>query len=238
MSNEIAKIDNYAIAKIEQQELLEIIRENLGGTQITKFDLDRVKVPSGGSTVWEVPTLEGSEPTKALTGVVIFFKDENAYWREKYNGSNNPPDCYSPDGLVGEGDPGGSCAHCPLNQFGSDEESGGKACKNMRTIFLIREGSILPIAITVPPTILKEAKKYFLRLAASAVPYYSVITELTLEKDKNNNGIEYSKIKFSMKGRLGAEDTKRMKAFQAALRPMLESVRIDTDPFAEETVTE
>jgi len=234
MSNELITIDNYAVAQFEQQQLLDVIKENLGNTQITKSDLDRVKVPAGGSTVWEVPTLNGSDAVKALTGIIIFFKDENAYWKEKYDGSNNPPDCYSSDGLVGEGTPGGSCAHCPLNQFGSDEEGLGKACKNMRTLFLIREGSILPLAVTVPPTSLKEAKKYFLRLAASAIPYCGVITELTLEKDKNNSGIEYSKIKFSMKGRLSAEDTKKMKALQATLRPMLETVQIDADPFAEE----
>ncbi|NLW75520.1 MAG: hypothetical protein GXY18_03720 [Methanomicrobiales archaeon] len=228
---ELMTINNYAVAQIEQQVLLDIIRENLGNTQITKSDLDRVKVPSGGGRVWEVPSLEGTEDVKALEGVVIFFKDENAYWADKYDGSNDPPDCYSADAIVGEGNPGGACAHCPLNQFGSDEESGGKACKNMRTLFLLREGSILPIAITVPPTSLKDAKKYFLRLASGAVPYCGVITELTLEKDKNNSGIEYSKIKFAMKGRLSAEDVKRMKALQATMRPMLESVQIEADPF-------
>ena len=49
--NELMKLDNYAVAKIEQQELLEIIQENLGGSQITKSDLDRVNVTSGGGKV-------------------------------------------------------------------------------------------------------------------------------------------------------------------------------------------
>lgn len=231
---ELMKIESYAVAQIDNQELKEIIRENLGGTSITKFDLDRVKVPSGGGTTWEVPTLDGTEDMKALEGVVIFFKDENAYWAQKYDGSNNPPDCYSADGIIGEGNPGGQCAKCPLNQFGSADDGAGKACKNVRTIFLIREGSILPLAVSVPPTSLKEARKYFLRLAASAVPYYGVVTEMTLEKDKNSTGIAYSKIKFNMKGRLSAEDAMKMKALQQAMKPMLEAVQIEENPFKEE----
>ena len=72
------------------------------------------------------------------------------------------------------------------------------------------------------------------RLAASAVPYYGVITEMTLEKDKNSTGIAYSKIKFNMRGRLSAEDAMKMKALQQAMKPMLEAVQIEEDPFEDE----
>lgn len=237
MSNELVKLENYAALQMNALELKEVLQENLGGEAISAFELDRVKVPSGGGTTWEVPTLEGVEDAKAIEGVVIYFKNQNAYWKEKYDGQNNPPDCVSNDGMVGIGTPGGDCAVCPLNAFGS--EGKGKACKNMRTLFVLREGDVLPLVLTLPPTSLKDARKYFLRLASKGIPYYGVITEITLDKDKNENGITYSKAKLSLKGRLDPDTVKKLKAFQDSLKPALDAVRVDHEGyFPEEEVFE
>lgn len=237
MSNELVKLENYAALQMNALELKEVLQENLGGEAISAFELDRVKVPSGGGTTWEVPTLEGVEDAKAIEGVVIYFKNQNAYWKEKYDGQNNPPDCVSNDGMVGIGTPGGDCAVCPLNAFGS--EGKGKACKNMRTLFILREGDVLPLVLTLPPTSLKDARKYFLRLASKGIPYYGVITEITLDKDKNENGITYSKAKLSLKGRLDPDTVKKLKAFQDSLKPALDAVRVDHEGyFPEEEVFE
>lgn len=237
MSNELVKLENYAALQMNALELKEVLQENLGGEAISAFELDRVKVPSGGGATWEVPTLEGVEDAKAIEGVVIYFKNQNAYWKEKYDGQNNPPDCVSNDGMVGIGTPGGDCAVCPLNAFGS--EGKGKACKNMRTLFILREGDVLPLVLTLPPTSLKDARKYFLRLASKGIPYYGVITEITLDKDKNENGITYSKAKLSLKGRLDPDTVKKLKAFQDSLKPALDAVRVDHEGyFPEEEVFE
>jgi hypothetical protein len=229
MSNELVKLENYAALQMNALELKEVLQENLGGEAISAFELDRVKVPSGGGTTWEVPTLEGVEDAKAIEGVVIYFKNQNAYWKEKYDGQNNPPNCVSNDGMVGIGTPGGDCAVCPLNAFGS--EGKGKACKNMRTLFVLREGDVLPLVLTLPPTSLKDAKKYFLRLASKGIPYYGVITEITLDKDKNENGITYSKAKLSLKGRLDPDTVKKLKAFQDSLKPALDAVKVDRESY-------
>lgn len=229
MSNELVKLENYAALQMNALELKEVLQENLGGEAISAFELDRVKVPSGGGTTWEVPTLEGVEDAKAIEGVVIYFKNQNAYWKEKYDGQNNPPNCVSNDGMVGIGTPGGDCAVCPLNAFGS--EGKGKACKNMRPLFVLREGDVLPLVLTLPPTSLKDARKYFLRLASKGIPYYGVITEITLDKDKNENGITYSKAKLSLKGRLDPDTVKKLKAFQDSLKPALDAVKVDRESY-------
>jgi hypothetical protein len=235
----LMKLDNYAILQMNTADLKEVLQENLGGQQLSAFELDRVKIPSGGGTMWEVPTLEGTEDAKAIEGVVIYFKDQNGYWKEDYDGQNNPPDCMSNDTLVGIGNPGGECARCPLNQYGSDDKGKGKACKNMRTLFILREGDVLPLVLTLPPTSLKEARKYFLRLASKAVPYYGVVTEITLEKDKNEGGITYSKAKLTLKSRLDAGTVKKLKEFQESLRPALEAVKVDQEArFPEEEKSE
>jgi hypothetical protein len=93
----------------------------------------------------------------------------------------------------------------------------------------LREGDVLPLVLTLPPTSLKEARKYFLRLASKGIPYYGVVTEIALEKDKNEGGIAYSKASLSLKGRLDADTIKKLKAFQESLRPALEAVKVDQE---------
>jgi hypothetical protein len=214
----------YAIVKADPQELLQIIRDNIGG-QIGAFDLDRCKVPAGGGTMWELPTLEGYKETKEIHGVIVHFSNPRAYWKENFedSGGGTPPDCSSTDGYLGHGDPGGDCTECPLAQFGSapakgDKPSRGQACKQMRFLFLARPGSIIPLLIVAPPTSLKELKQYFMRLAGEMVNFASVITELTLIKDKNADGITYSRIVPRMVKRLDGAEFKRVKEYADALR--------------------
>ena len=65
--------------------------------------------------------------------------------------------------MTGEGDPGGACAKCRYNQFGSGE-SGGKACKNRRRIYILREGEVFPVLLSLPTGSLKEFTRYIQRL--------------------------------------------------------------------------
>jgi hypothetical protein len=133
------------------KEIGAIIADNLGGEQLTEFDLARVKVPSGGGTTWEVPTLGGLEPTKALTGVLVHFKRTRAYWAPDAD-SGTPPQCRSegPDlTAVGTGDPGGPCITCPNAEFGTAvDDSGrpapGQACNSKEIWFLLQGGRLPP----------------------------------------------------------------------------------------------
>lgn len=58
------------------------------------------------------------------------------------------------------GEPGGTCADCVLNQFGSDGNNKGKACKNMRMLYLLRSGEYMPIQIALPPTSLMPYTRF------------------------------------------------------------------------------
>ena len=60
----------------------------------------------------------------------------------------------------GYGEPGGTCADCVLNQFGSDGNNKGKACKNMRMLYLLRSGEYMPIQIALPPTSLTPYTRF------------------------------------------------------------------------------
>jgi hypothetical protein len=227
----VVNTENYQIMQLDKQELMEVMQENLGvNGGLSSFDLDRIKVPSGGMTVFEVPTLEGTEARTAVEGVIVFWTEPRAYWTKSMDegDGNTPPDCSSPDGVVGHGlYEGQACATCPLAQFGSDPKgTGGQACKQMRLLFMVNEDSLLPFVVQVPPTSIKPIKQYFLKLASKGVPYYGVKTKLTLEKAKNGGGITYAKIVPALAGVLSKEDRAKFKAYQESIKPALSQVEI------------
>ena len=104
------------------------------------FQLDRVKLPAGGGTAFEVPADdgEGTDMVKELRGVILFNHPAYAMYRDKYAGGNAAPDCSSFDGITGCGNPGGACADCPYNKFGSGDGK-SKLCKNKRLLYILRE---------------------------------------------------------------------------------------------------
>lgn len=196
---ELVPLTFQALA-VPATQMAEVLRANAGQQGITPFDLDRVKVPAGGGTSWEVPTLKGTQSAPAVLGVVIFWKDVRSYWDSAFTGQNNPPVCTSLDGMVGIGKPGGLCLKCPLAQFGTAQHNGkagrGQACKQARMLFVLRPEDRLPLLVVLSPTSLKASKQYFLRLAGAGKSYYSVVTQISLAKTKNADGIAYSQAEF------------------------------------------
>lgn len=212
----------------DMTEIQEVMQENMEGIDL-KFE--KVKIPSGGGIVWEVPNEDGDFDTvKELTGVIIDHHPINAYWKEEYNGENNPPDCSSLNGITS--DDGKNCATCPLNQFGSDPKGGkGKACKNMQRVYLVRESEIFPLLIAVPPTSLDNFRQYVRRLTSKLKKVSSVLTKLTLTKDKNDGGIIYSKVEFRRDGNLDKETAFKMGEFAKTMKPYLRKIAITEDEY-------
>lgn len=228
---------NYAVMKRDISAVAEILKSNLGASgRLDQFTLDRIKVPAGGGQVWTIPTLDGPVQDKEVEGIVIAWNEQRGYWSQSFgdSGGGTPPDCASRDSAIGIGDPGGSCLSCPLAKFGSAEkkkdrqgkeiDSRGQACKQTRLLFVLFENAMIPTVVAVPPTSLKAAGQYFLRLASHSIPYYGVKTRFTLLPDKNADGIQFSKIDFAMTGRLNAEESAKAKAYGEMFRPAIDAV--------------
>lgn len=232
MANEIVPAKDFAVLQEAPTDLMETIQTNMGDEEISPFDLDQVKVPSGGGSAFEVPTLDGVEPQKELVGVIVYHKQARAYWSQgiEDGGGNTPPDCSSDDGKVGYGNPGGVCKTCPFAQFGSDSEGRGQACKQFRQIFLLPADAYLPMVVTVPPTSMKPVKNYLFRLTSHRVPYYGVVTRIKLDKQKNATGIEYSQIQPELGERLGEEQVEAMRQYAEAIRPYLSAPIHSAEP--------
>jgi hypothetical protein len=215
----------FVIFHTELAEIREAVITNVGESGLTAGDFERIKVPAGGGTAWSVQGLDGEEMIKELAGIIIAWRDTRAYWSvpmEESDG-NMPPDCYSMDARTGIGKPGGDCHKCPLAQFGSDAKGEGQACKLIRQLFLIREDNLLPEIVNLPPSSVKPARQYFLRLASKGAPCYSVITKLSLEKAKNAQGIVYAKAVLTSGGRLTSEQAQLAKQYATMIDPFLKS---------------
>lgn len=211
-----------------------IVKENIGGS-ITPFMLPRVRIPAGGGVSFSVPNEAGEiVPLQEITGIVLFSLTWRGYWAEEYTGGSLPPDCASKDGVYGEGSPGGECGKCPLNKWGSDSlKSGrGKACKEMRALFVLREGDIFPTLLVLPPTSLKDMTNYMMNLANKRRPYWSVVTGIKLGQEKNADGIAYSVARPRMLRELSDEEREGTRLFRIEARPMAEQQIISQDDVA------
>ncbi len=216
------------------QDLGLAMQEELQGLPVS---LIRVKIPTGGATTFEIPITEDEpEIVKEIEGVIIDHYPVNAFWPSKFDGKVQNPDCYSLDGKIGIGNPGGSCATCPFNKFGSAEDGVGKKCKNMHRIYIIRSGEFVPLLITLPPTSLKNFSDYlFKRLLQKGLRSYQVITKITLKKTQNSSGIAYSQAQFSLVRPLTEEEAKQAVAFAASIRALTRQMMIDDEDYNTET---
>ncbi|MCE5343199.1 MAG: hypothetical protein LLF96_06390 [Eubacteriales bacterium] len=193
--NEIIATDSGYL-RLQDFNLTDILSQELDGLQ---GGFERIKIPSAGSTVFEVPGDNPSEPDtfKEFSAVILFHHPLYAFYKSKYTGGNQPPDCGSLDGVTGVGDPGGNCMNCPYNQFGTGE-NGSKACKNRRRIYVLREGEIFPLILSLPTGSLKEFSRYIKRLLSKGRKSNSVVTRFSLKKTTNSGGITFSQAQFAI----------------------------------------
>lgn len=200
------------------------LAENLDGEEITMFDLERVKVPSGGGIAWELPDGEGgTDIQKQITGIVVFTKRIRSYWKTKFGegDGNSLPDCTSSDCVRGVGDPGGLCKTCRFSQFNSALDKDGKpargqACSEKRLIFLMREGRSLPTVLIAPPTSLKPLKKWLFDLSNGGLIYFNVEASFSLRKTKNQGGTEYAEVVPTTVRVIDPAERERVEAFARA----------------------
>ena len=218
-------VSEYAIMRLESDELKSLIEDNLGNMDIEAGDLDRITVPSGGATKWTVAKVSGEEQVGHLTGVIAGFLDQRVYYEKAFEDSpgDEPPDCISFDLQVGEGNPGGQCASCPHAQWGSAERGAGQKCRLQRILFLIQPESLLPICIKIPPGSLANARRWFLRLSQEGKRHTHVIAQLALESvpRKGNPNLKYSRVVLRSIGELSEGEAERFREIGRQLVPQM-----------------
>lgn len=211
--------------------ITEALASNVGTGNLSEFDLPRIKMPAGGATTWIVPTLDGEASEPFVEGVIVLARDTRAYYAKPIaeSGGGQPPDCASTDGVTGTGEPGGACIACPLAKYGSAPGGRGQACKQMKQLFVLRGSQLLPEVLTLPPTSLRAAKQYMLKLTSQGMPYFTVVTRIGLERTKNAQGIAYSRATFAFVRKLSPAEIERARQYHEMLKPLVQRMPVEMD---------
>ncbi len=226
--NETAMVNaNESYLALRDFNMADIMAQEMAGLNAS---FDRIKIPSGGGTVFEVAGDDPDNPdvVKELYAVILYQHPLNAYYKTEYTGGNNPPDCGSYDGVCGVGDPGGVCASCPNNVFGTGK-NGAKACKNKRRMYLLREGELFPILLTLPTGSLKGFTRYLMRVLPKYKSTNAVVTKFTLKKVTNKGGTPYSEAQFAVARALSPEEFALVSRLSEQVKEMASSVGYDVD---------
>lgn len=240
---ELTKIDKHGLSTVALEksdfgaltrspsEIAGIIRTNIGPSGISMGNLTRVKVPSGeGPYAWTVTTIRGPQMYEVVEGIIIHQRDARAYWAKSIDegGSGQPPNCMSEDMYNGKGNPGGPCAECKFNEWGSaigkdDKETRGKACKEVKILYLLPKGrAFLPYVFILPPTSLKAATNYLLGLASEAMFAEQVITGISLKEAQNSDGVKHAVAEFKLGKELSKAEVAVVRAYVTAIKPALQ----------------
>lgn len=170
---------------------------------------------------------------------ILYNHPAYAYYKDRYAGGNNPPDCGSFDGVTGIGTPGGSCSTCPYNRFGSGEGK-SKLCKNKRLLYILQEGELFPIMLSLPTGSLVTFTKYVKSQLSKGRKLNQIVTKITLKKATNASGIAFSQAVFAFDRALSPVECKavggvaeQVRSYASNLNPANMAALDDDMPFVD-----
>jgi hypothetical protein len=221
---EVAGFDTYPALADGVAGLVDTLEDNVGdGLKFS--DLTRITVPTGGLSAFEiVDDLTGErDSARTVTGLLVHWQHSRVWWEAPKEGeseiSHTPPACSSADGkvpvaggafsdtgynanlnipveVVGKGTIR-TCAACPMNEWGSHHKAGrrGKACKQQILLYLLQEGEILPVVISVPPTSLSVIRNFMVKLSARYQAHHSgFVLEFSLKRVEKSGSEPFSQL--------------------------------------------
>lgn len=246
---ELAVIDDFRLVSrwdgVDEETMAEIAEELESLGPGTGISCRKIKVPSGGLLAYEVEGEDRNdvEYMKEIHCVILYNHLMNAYWPNPYGTSkdeNKLPVCSSLDGKTGVNIDTGEarqCDFCPYNDYGTGVDrngarTAGKACKNMRRIYLMKSGDPNVYLLTVPPTSLKDVKEQLDKaLSKARLPLWKQVVTLSLEKAANKAGTEYSKVVLSPCGLLSPDASAFSKSVRAEINQQYQSMAITLDEY-------
>ncbi|MFR2851799.1 MAG: hypothetical protein ACLTD4_08995 [Hungatella sp.] len=129
------------------------------------------------------------------------------------------------DGKQGIGDPGGACAACALNRFGTDPNGKGKACKNMRILYLLRSGEYMPIQLTLPPTSISPFREFLNQsFAIRRRATFGSVVQIGLKK-MNNGTNDYSVATFRRLYDFTGEELAQIRAYADSFKEQVKGIQ-------------
>jgi hypothetical protein len=205
----VATTETLALYPARDMTKLQAVRDVLAieaqtASGVSPFDLQRIKMPTGGNLAWSVPTAAGEEPMKSFEGIILDWIETRVYWEGTIDktGGGQPPDCQAEDGVHGSGRYGvgstenrsGLCKTCPMAQWGSKEGGRGQACRSVRQVAILRPGELLPTLLFLSPASLRPFRQYVFSLASKAIAPSQAVTSFGLIKAQSGGGVPYAQV--------------------------------------------
>lgn len=232
MSQDVVKKDEQtALASADVLERMAEIKDNL--ESIENFKLPRAKMTPEGFEL-----VDGEKPVMSLDGVIIHTKKTNVYYAKAYNRDNVlPPDCFSLDGNTPDKSISNpvseSCRGCPMAEFGTNSMKSGKACRNLKPLYmLLSDEAIMPRQIVVTPASLKAANEYLLNLTERGIPYKKIKTKITCYKDNPKD--TYVKLRFQAGAKLNEVQAKNVEFLKEQWLKVMSIQSVDESEFVGE----
>jgi hypothetical protein len=251
MSTALKVYENNEIAALDpNSEAALAFRENNEGTSFDVSDLIRVKVPSGGGTIWTIEGPSGKESVESIEGVIVFKAPHGVIWRSDDPSPGEKPVVVTNDLVTAKlnipreevpedmmesldsaeinGRPGVyDWAKLPQTQWGTGKKGHGKYAKEQILLFILRPNELLPLFLAVPSGSIKNLKKFFLQ---ASLPYYRMLVSLKLKEEKSKGGIKYSQIIPTHSGTISPENgLKICEMYRDPLRTKHEAGLIELD---------
>jgi len=234
--NELTVINPAEVRIIPTPEELTIMREEL--SDMDNFQYGRIKIASGGANVFKVtePGDEESASVTEIVGVIMYHHKTNALWDGEYGkNENRTPVCSSINGDEGTVNETGEivkCDKCLYNQYGTAGDGRrGKACKNMRRLYIMRPGDIFPMILSLPPSALGSFDKYRTKVLMGRKSLQGVVTRFTLKSKDNRDGVEFSLPIFEPVAALPPGEAERVRQYGEQFNAAASKVGITSDDY-------
>ncbi len=205
--------------------------------------IPRIKAVGNGLVV----DPEATEPAKEFQGLVIYGKKYKAFYAKDWvKGSKEIPDCFSHDSVAPEADvkarQNPTCKGCPKNQFGTAKQGKGKACRDIRQLFVLPnvvkdQESLMPKQLDVTPSSLRNWDDYMGRLVEHGLSFDEVETKVIAKKlDQADPHVVLSFSKVKVYGDENPEEKQvlaNVKAITTLWMPFMERQHTDADEINE-----
>ena len=250
--NELATIDKFEIISryegLSEQDIADLEDELSDLDQERNIICKKIMIPNGTSNAFSIENEEDpddSDPVKTFEAVIVFTHKANAYWESSFAGGDaaSAPTCSAIDaktGTVFETGEVRECDRCQYNQFAAD--GSGKACKNMRRMYLLLSGRPSIYLLTLPPTSMKDVNRQLMNLVTvHKTPYSRMVMRFSLKKAESRSGITYNKVVVEKAGILPREMWEKVAAMHKEIKGQYQSFSIvddETAPAAEMPVSD
>jgi hypothetical protein len=83
----------------------------------------------------------------------------------------------------------------------------------VKQLFFLRGDSMFPEVVSLPPTSVKAARQFLVKLTTQGIPYYGALVAIELEKAQNAAGKPYGRAIMKFLRRLTSDEQQRAVEF-------------------------